>query len=235
VELIIFLAFLSAYFLANYRAKQLDDWNKHQVEDMIFYGAIGVVAGGRLGYMLFYNFDIFLSNPLTVFAVQNGGMSFHGGFLGVLLAMVLFNRKYNKTFFTTMDFIAPLVPLGLGFGRLGNFINNELWGKITTSPLGMFIKDQDVTRYPSQLYEAFLEGLVLFIVLWLFSRKSRAPMTISALFLILYGSFRFIVEFVRVPDVQLGYLAFGWLTMGQLLSLPMIMLGVYLLLKVKRV
>ncbi len=229
------LAFLSAYFLANYRAKQLDNWNKHQVEDMIFYGAIGVVAGGRLGYMLFYNFDIFLSNPLTVFAVQNGGMSFHGGFLGVLLAMVLFNRKYNKTFFTTMDFIAPLVPLGLGFGRLGNFINNELWGKITTSPLGMFIKDQDVTRYPSQLYEAFLEGLVLFIVLWLFSRKSRAPMTISALFLILYGSFRFIVEFVRVPDVQLGYLAFGWLTMGQLLSLPMIVLGVYLLLKVKRV
>lgn len=229
------LAFLSAYFLANYRAKQLDDWNKHQVEDMIFYGAIGVVAGGRLGYMLFYNFDIFLSNPLTVFAVQNGGMSFHGGFLGVLLAMVLFNRKYNKTFFTTMDFIAPLVPLGLGFGRLGNFINNELWGKITTSPLGMFIKDQDVTRYPSQLYEAFLEGLVLFIVLWLFSRKSRAPMTTSALFLILYGLFRFIVEFVRVPDVQLGYLAFGWLTMGQLLSLPMIVLGVYLLLKVKRV
>ncbi len=229
------LAFLSAYFLANYRAKQLDDWNKHQVEDMIFYGAMGVVAGGRLGYMLFYNFDIFLSNPLTVFAVQNGGMSFHGGFLGVLLAMVLFNRKYNKTFFTTMDFIAPLVPLGLGFGRLGNFINNELWGKITTSPLGMFIKDQDVTRYPSQLYEAFLEGLVLFIVLWLFSRKSRAPMTTSALFLILYGLFRFIVEFVRVPDVQLGYLAFGWLTMGQLLSLPMIVLGVYLLLKVKRV
>jgi phosphatidylglycerol:prolipoprotein diacylglycerol transferase len=229
------LAFLSAYFLANYRAKQLDDWNKHQVEDMIFYGAMGVVAGGRLGYMLFYNFDIFLSNPLTVFAVQNGGMSFHGGFLGVLLAMVLFNRKYNKTFFTTMDFIAPLVPLGLGFGRLGNFINNELWGKITTSPLGMFIKEQDVTRYPSQLYEAFLEGLVLFIVLWLFSRKSRAPMTTSALFLILYGLFRFIVEFVRVPDVQLGYLAFGWLTMGQLLSLPMIVLGVYLLLKVKRV
>ncbi|AYQ56651.1 Prolipoprotein diacylglyceryl transferase [Bathymodiolus thermophilus thioautotrophic gill symbiont] len=229
------LAFLSAYFLANHRAKQLDDWNKQQIEDMIFYGAIGVVAGGRLGYMLFYNLDIFLANPLTVFAVQNGGMSFHGGLLGVILAMILFNRKYNKAFFTTVDFIAPLVPLGLGFGRLGNFINSELWGKVTNSPFGMFINEQGVTRYPSQLYEAFLEGWVLFVILWLFSQKPRAPMVISALFLILYGMFRFIVEFVRMPDVQLGYLAFGWLTMGQLLSLPMVVLGAFLLLKAKRV
>ncbi|MDC9714539.1 MAG: prolipoprotein diacylglyceryl transferase [Gammaproteobacteria bacterium] len=228
------LAFLSAYLLAHHRAKQLNNWNKQQIEDMIFYGAIGVVVGGRLGYMLFYNLEAFLSDPLAIFAVQNGGMSFHGGFLGVALAMLLFNRKYNKTFFTTMDFVAPLVPLGLGFGRIGNFINSELWGKVTSSPFGMYIQEQGVARYPSQLYEAFLEGLVLFVVLWVFSKKSPTPMSVSALFLILYGVFRFIIEFVRVPDVQLGYLAFGWLTMGQLLSLPMIVLGVYLILKARR-
>ena len=156
-------------------------------------------------------------------------MSFHGGFLGVLLAMWLFNRKYNKTFFITMDFVAPLVPLGLGFGRLGNFINGELWGKVTTSPLGMYIQEQGVSRFPSQLYEAFLEGLVLFFILWVFSSKPRPTMSVSALFLIFYGLFRFIIEFVRVPDVQLGYLAFDWLTMGQVLSAPMVVLGIYLL------
>ncbi|MBC8494041.1 MAG: prolipoprotein diacylglyceryl transferase [bacterium] len=223
------LAFLAAYFLANYRAKKSNDWNAQQIEDMIFYGAIGVVVGGRLGYMLFYNLPNFLSDPLSIFAIQGGGMSFHGGFLGVLLAMILFNRKYNKSFFTTMDFVAPLVPLGLGFGRLGNFINGELWGKVTDSSLGMYIQTQELTRYPSQLYEAFLEGLVLFIILWLFSSKTRPLMSVSALFLIFYGLFRFIIEFVRVPDVQLGYLAFNWLTMGQLLSLPMVVFGVYLL------
>ncbi|WP_369177794.1 prolipoprotein diacylglyceryl transferase [Candidatus Thiodubiliella endoseptemdiera] len=228
------LAFLSAYLLANYRAKQLNSWNKQQIEDLIFYGAIGVVAGGRLGYILFYNLGAFIADPLSIFALQNGGMSFHGGFLGVALAMWLFNRKYNKNFFTTVDFVVPLVPLGLGFGRIGNFINGELWGKITTSPFGMFIQEQGVARYPSQLYEAFLEGLVLFVVLWAFSSKYRTPMTTSALFLILYGLFRFIIEFVRVPDIQLGYLAFEWLTMGQLLSLPMIVLGAFLLLKAKR-
>ncbi|NYT26531.1 MAG: prolipoprotein diacylglyceryl transferase [Candidatus Thiodubiliella endoseptemdiera] len=228
------LAFLSAYLLANYRAKQLNSWNKQQIEDLIFYGAIGVVAGGRLGYILFYNLGAFIADPLSIFALQNGGMSFHGGFIGVASAMWLFNRKYNKTFFTTVDFVVPLVPLGLGFGRMGNFINGELWGKITTSPFGMFIQEQGVARYPSQLYEAFLEGLVLFVVLWVFSSKSRTPMTTSALFLILYGLFRFIIEFVRVPDIQLGYLAFEWLTMGQLLSLPMIVLGAFLLLKAKR-
>ncbi len=227
------MAFLVAYLLANYRVKQkpLNNWNTQQIEDLIFYGAIGVVSGGRLGYMLFYNFLNFLSDPLLIFAIQDGGMSFHGGFLGVLLAMVLFNRKYNKTFFTTMDFVAPLVPLGLGFGRIGNFINSELWGQITTSPFGMYIEQQSVSRYPSQLVEAFLEGLILFIILWLFSNKLRPSMSISALFLIFYGLFRFIIEFIRLPDVQLGYLAFGWFTMGQLLSLPMILVGISLLRK----
>ncbi len=222
-------AFLAAYLLANARAKSLNNnWNTQQIEDLIFYGAIGVIVGGRLGYMLFYNLSNFLSDPLSIFSIQGGGMSFHGGFLGVLLAMVLFNRKYNKTFFVTMDFVAPLVPLGLGFGRLGNFINGELWGKVTTSPMGMYIQEQGVSRFPSQLYEALLEGLVLFIILWVYSQKPRALMSVSALFLIFYGLFRFIIEFVRVPDVQLGYLAFDWLTMGQLLSLPMIILGIYL-------
>lgn len=229
------LAFLAAYLLANHRAKQNNNWNKQQVEDMIFYGAIGVVAGGRLGYMLFYNFSTFLSDPLSIFSVQNGGMSFHGGFLGVLLAMHLFNRKYHKTFFTTMDFVAPFVPLGLGFGRIGNFINSELWGKVTDSSFGMFIQEQGVARYPSQLYEGFLEGLLLFIILWQFSKKPRPVMAVSGLFSSFYGLFRFIIEFVRVPDVQLGYLAFGWLTMGQLLSLPMIALGIFLLYKSKKV
>lgn len=228
------LAFLTAYFLANYRAKQLTDWNSQQIEDLIFYGAIGVIVGGRLGYMLFYNLPNFLSDPLSIFAIQGGGMSFHGGFLGVLFAMALFNRKYHKSFFVTMDFVAPLVPLGLGFGRMGNFINGELWGKVTTSPFGMFIQEQGVARYPSQLYEAFLEGLVLFIILWVYSQKLRPLMSVSALFLIFYGLFRFIIEFVRVPDAQLGYLAFNWLTMGQLLSLPMIIFGVYLFYKANR-
>ncbi len=223
------VAFLSAYMLANYRAKKSDNWSSQQVEDLIFYGAIGVVVGGRLGYMLFYNLSNFISDPLMFFALQSGGMSFHGGFLGVILALVLFNKKYHKSFFSTMDFVVPLVPLGLGFGRIGNFINGELWGKITTSPLGMYIQEQGVSRYPSQLYEAFLEGLILFIILWFFSAKPRPLMSVSALFLIFYGLFRFIIEFVRMPDIQLGYLAFDWLTMGQLLSLPMIIVGVYLL------
>ena len=228
------LAFLSAYLLANYRAKQLNNWNTQLIEDLIFYGAIGVVIGGRLGWILFYNLSNFLSDPLSIFYIWAGGMSFHGGLLGVLLAMVVFNRKYKHGLFDTLDFVVPLVPLGLLFGRVGNFINGELWGKVTTSPMGMYIQELGVSRYPSQLYEAFLEGLVLFIILWVYSNKPRPKMSTSALFLIFYGLFRFIIEFVREPDEDLGYLAFNWLTMGQLLSLPMIILGVYLLYKANR-
>ena len=224
------LAFTTAFLLARYRAKHSAGvWRSTQVEDLIFYGAIGAVVGGRVGYMLFYNLPAFLNDPSILFAIQGGGMSFHGGFLGVLLAMVWFNRKHHKTFFATMDFVAPLVPLGLGFGRLGNFINGELWGAPTTSSLGMYIPGEGISRYPTQLYEAFLEGLVLFFILWFASQKPRASMTISSLFLIFYGIFRFAVEFVRLPDAHIGYLAFGWLTMGQLLSAPMIGLGLYLL------
>ena len=228
------LAFLSAYLLARYRIKSEVLWNTKHVDDLIFYGAIGAVLGGRLGYLLFYNWSVFISNPLTFFNFQNGGMSFHGGFLGVLLAMVIFNKKYQFTFFQTTDFIAPLIPLGLGFGRIGNYINGELWGRVTDSSWGILAPDQSglwEKRFPTQLYEAFLEGFVLFCILWLFSNKKPQVMATSSLFLIFYGIFRFIIEFVRAPDSHIGYLAFDWLTMGQLLSIPMIFIGIYLLIK----
>jgi phosphatidylglycerol:prolipoprotein diacylglycerol transferase len=228
------LAFLAAYLLAKYRAKSSQKWNERQVDDLIFYGALGAVLGGRLGYLIFYNFTIFISNPLTFFNFQNGGMSFHGGFLGVLIAMLLFNKKSKFSFFETTDFIAPLVPLGLAFGRVGNYINGELWGKVTTSAFGIYAPDQSgqwAQRYPTQLYEALLEGVVLFFILWLFSKKNQPVMATSALFLIFYGTFRFIIEFIRVPDSHIGYLALNWLTIGQLLSLPMILVGLYLFYK----
>jgi phosphatidylglycerol:prolipoprotein diacylglycerol transferase len=228
------LAFLAAYLLAKYRAKLSQKWNERQVDDLIFYGALGTVLGGRLGYLIFYNFTIFISNPLTFFNFQNGGMSFHGGFLGVLIAMLLFNNKSKFSFFETTDFIAPLVPLGLAFGRVGNYINGELWGKVTTSAFGIYAPDQSgqwEQRYPTQLYEALLEGVVLFFILWLFSKKNQPVMATSALFLIFYGTFRFIIEFIRVPDSHIGYLALNWLTIGQLLSLPMILVGLYLFYK----
>ena len=158
-------------------------------------------------------------------------MSFHGGLLGVIISMILFNKKYKRDFFITMDFVAPLVPLGLGFGRIGNFINGELWGKVSSSSYAMFIPQENISRYPTQLYEAFLEGLILFVILWLYSSKERTRMSTSALFLIFYGLFRFIIEFVREPDQHIGYLAFNWVTMGQVLSFPMIILGVYLFIK----
>ena len=228
------LAFLSAYLLARYRSKTESLWSIKHVDDLIFYGALGAVLGGRLGYLLFYNWSVFISNPITFFNFQNGGMSFHGGFLGVLMAMIVFNKKYHLTFFQTPDFIAPLIPLGLGFGRIGNYINGELWGRITESSWGILAPDQSgqwEKRFPSQLYEAFFEGLILFLILWLFSRKKRPLMSTSSLFLIFYGVFRFIIEFLRAPDSHIGYLAFDWLTMGQLLSIPMIFIGIYLLIK----
>jgi len=228
------LAFLSAYLLARYRIKSEVLWNTKHVDDLIFYGALGAVLGGRLGYLMFYNWPVFISNPLTFFNFQNGGMSFHGGFLGVLLAMVIFNKKYQFTFFQTTDFIAPLIPLGLGFGRIGNYINGELWGRVTDSSWGILAPDQSglwEKRFPTQLYEAFLEGFVLFCILWLFSNKKPQVMATSSLFLIFYGIFRFIIEFVRAPDSHIGYLAFDWLTIGQLLSIPMIFIGIYLLIK----
>jgi len=188
------------------------------------------VLGGRVGYILFYNFEAYLAHPLEILKIWQGGMSFHGGMLGVLLVLWGFGRQQGTGFFALADFCAPLIPPGLGFGRLGNFINGELWGQPTEVPWGMIFPNAGpLPRHPSQLYEAFLEGLVLFLILWIFSRSPRPLRAVSGLFLAGYGSFRFLIEFVRTPDAHLGHLAFGWMTMGQILSLPMILLGFLLL------
>ncbi len=223
-------AFLSAYYLAMYRARKPGSpFTPEAVGDLIFYGALGVVAGGRLGYVLFYGLDQWADDLLFPVKIWEGGMSFHGGLLGVITAMALFARGQNKSPWTVLDFVAPIVPLGLGFGRVGNFINNELWGKPTTVPWGFEV--DGVGLHPTQLYEAFLEGLVLFVILWVYSASPRPLRAVSGVFLIGYGAFRFLVEFWRRPDADLGYLAFGWVTMGQVLSAPMILFGLYLLVK----
>ncbi len=225
------IAFATAFGLGSYRAKQPNSgWTTEQVSDLIFWGAMGVVLGGRMGYVLFYNFDQFLTDPLWLFAVWEGGMSFHGGLIGVLVVLWVFGRRYDKSFFQIGDFVAPLVPIGLGVGRVGNFIGGELWGRAADVPWAVvFPRAGDgIGRHPSQLYEALLEGLVMFAVLWWFSAKPCPRMAVSAMFLILYGVFRSAVEFFREPDAHIGYIAFGWLTKGQLLSLPMIVIGLLL-------
>ncbi|NHA15123.1 prolipoprotein diacylglyceryl transferase [Thioalkalivibrio sp. XN279] len=222
------IGFAIAWALARHRAKQPGSgWTPQQVDDLIFYCAIGVIVGGRLGSILFYNFDAWTRDPLMLLRIWQGGMSFHGGLLGVLLAVWLYGRKLGKTFFEMTDFIAPLAPLGLAFGRLGNFINGELWGKPTDVPWG-FVVD-GTTRHASQLYQAGLEGVTLFLVLWFYSARRPPRMAVSGMFALGYGVFRFAVEFVRLPDAHIGYLAWGWLTMGQVLSTPLILLGVVLL------
>ena len=228
-------SFVSSYLLAKVRAKTLKNWDNKKIEDLIFYAAVGVVLGGRVGDVLFYQFGAFLADPLLVFRIWQGGMSFHGGLLGVGLALKLFSRKYNEPFFVSLDFAIPLVPLGLFFGRMGNFINSELWGVETTSIFGMFVPRLGEMRFPTQLLEALLEGLVLFTIIWIYSKKPRPTMRITALFLMAYGCFRIFAEFFRDPSIDWGYLAMGWVTMGQILSLPMILLGLFLWFKAIRV
>jgi len=225
------IGFGLAWWLALKRAQRPDiRFTAAQISDLIFYGALGVVLGGRLGYILFYDLSTYMTTPLAIFKVWQGGMSFHGGLMGVLIAMWLFGRKFKRRFFEITDFIAPLVTLGLGAGRIGNFINGELWGRTTDLPWGMvFPNAGELPRHPSQLYQAVLEGVILFLILWLFSKRPRPTMAVSGLFLIGYSSFRFLVEFVREPDSHLGYIAFNWMTMGQLLSLPMILAGIVLM------
>jgi phosphatidylglycerol:prolipoprotein diacylglycerol transferase len=219
--------FVAAWLLGRLRAERYG-WKVTDVEDLLFYGAIGVIVGGRLGYVLFYDLAANLAQPLNIIKIWQGGMSFHGGLLGVLTAFWWFGRKTNRSFFAVSDFIAPLVPIGLLTGRIGNFINSELWGKVSDVPWAVvFPNGGPLARHPSQLYEAALEGLVLFIILWLYSAKEKPLGAVSGLFLLVYGCFRFLVEFVRIPDLQYGYFAFDWLTMGQILSLPMMIVGLY--------
>ena len=225
--------FVGAWWMGVVRARRPEyGWKKEEIGDVLFYGALGVILGGRFGYILFYNFDLFLQDPLILVRVWQGGMSFHGGLLGVLLAMWFYGHKTGRSFFQVTDFIAPWVPIGLGAGRIGNFINGELWGRPTDLPWGMvfpFVDSQP--RHPSMLYEALLEGLLLFLILWLYSSKLRPLRAVSGMFLLCYGVFRFLVEFVRQPDAHIGYLASDWLTMGHILSAPMIFFGILLLLQ----
>jgi phosphatidylglycerol---prolipoprotein diacylglyceryl transferase len=226
------VGFACAWWLAVQRSER--PWSpvrRRKVEDLVVYVAFGVIFGGRAGYVLFYNFDKWLADPLWLFRVWEGGMAFHGGLIGVIVAMMLFARHTRRPFLAVADFVAPLVPVGLGLGRLGNFIGQELWGRQTDVAWGMvFPRDpEQLVRHPSQLYQAMLEGLVLFVVLFWFSRKPRAAGVTSGLFLVLYGVFRFVVEFAREPDTHIGFDWQGWLTRGQLLSTPMVAVGLALI------
>ena len=225
------IAFGGAWVLASYRRNMKpNQWSTDQISDLVFYGAIGAVVGGRLGSVFFYNFDRFLVDPLWVFRVWEGGMSFHGGLLGVGVAFYFYSKSLRKGFWETIDFIVPFVPFGLGAGRIGNFIGGELWGRPTDVPWGMVFPHVDqLPRHPSQLYEVALEGVALFILLWWFSSNPRPRLAVSGVFALGYGSFRFFIEFFREPDQQIGIIAFEWLTMGQLLSVPMAAGGMLLL------
>jgi len=225
------IGFIAFIMLGKWRIRHglANGLTERDVDDMLVYGVFGVILGGRLGYVLFYKPMYYLAHPLEIFAVWQGGMSFHGGFIGVLVAMWFFARGRRKRWLDVMDFVAPLCPLGLAAGRIGNFINAELWGRPTNGSWGMVFPNVDnLPRHPSELYEFALEGIVLFILLWTFSKRPRPMGAVSGLFLVGYGVARFICEYAREPDDFLGYLALG-LTMGQWLSLPMIVAGVIMM------
>jgi phosphatidylglycerol---prolipoprotein diacylglyceryl transferase len=244
-------AFVTAWLLGRHRLRKGRlGITEEQFGDLVFYGMLGIILGGRVGYMLFYASDQLVADPLSLFRVWEGGMSFHGGLLGVLAAGLWWSRRVRVHYFDAIDFVAPLVPIGLGFGRIGNFVGGELWGRTTDVPWAMIFpraldsldKSSEqlkamylageldgYARHPSQLYQAFLEGVVLFAIVWIYSSRPRPRYAVSGVFALVYGAGRFAVEFVREPDAQLGYLAFGWLTMGQVLSLPMIVVGLLLL------
>ncbi len=224
------LGFMCAWGLAHWRVKRYKlHWTSEQIGDLIFYLAMGIILGGRLGYMLFYQMQELIHQPWIIFKLWEGGMSFHGGLLGVAVGTFFLSRKIKKPYLEIGDFTAPLVPLGLAAGRAGNFINGELWGRVTDAPWGMVFPQVDMqARHPSQLYEFGLEGIGLFILVWWYAAKPRPAGCVSAIFLIGYSICRLIIEFFREPDQQLGYIAFNWLTMGQLLSIPMLVFGLVL-------
>ncbi len=227
------LAFVTAWGLGRYRAaRSQGTWTAAEFDDLLTLGMLGVILGGRIGYVLFYDLPAYIDDPFEVLRIWKGGMSFHGGLLGVLCAFYYYARRTGRQFLEVSDFIAPLVPTGLFFGRIGNFVNGELWGNVTQVSWGVvFPYAGPLPRHPSQLYEAVLEGLVLFLILWFVSRKKQRKGLISGLFAFFYGLFRFLVELVRTPDPQLGYIAFDWLTMGQALSLPLMFIGVFLIVR----
>ena len=223
------LGFLAVYILGKRRCKY--PWSPlrvAQIEDLVFYGALGAIIGGRIGYVFFYGYDYFLTDPMWLFRIWEGGMAFHGGFLGVIFSLYIYSKKIKKPFSSLCDFIVPLTPIGLGLGRLANFINGELFGRTTDVPWSMIFPSDPLSqqRHPSQLYQFFFEGVVLFVLLYSLSRRKRSPWFISSLFLIGYGLIRFFVEFYREPDSSLF---FDWMTKGQFLSLPMILIGVLML------
>ena len=225
------IGFLVGGILGRWRVKKPSvSIEIQQIWDLVFFVALGVVLGGRLGYILFYNLSYYLAHPIEWLFIWSGGMSFHGGLLGVLIAIWIFARCNRKRFLDITDFIAPLCPIGFGMGRIGNFINQELWGRSSDVPCAMvYPKAGGAARHPSQLYEAFFEGIVLFFIIWVYSIRPRKSGAISGLFLLSYGIIRFFVEFYREPDAHLGVIAFGWLSMGQALSIPMILVGIALL------
>ena len=233
------------YLLGKQRIRRgLATWEVRDLADLVFYGVVGVIVGGRLGYVLFYATDTFLRDPFMLLRIWEGGMSFHGGLLGVIVACWVFAKRTQRSFLAITDFAAPLAPVGLGLGRVGNFINAELPGRVTELPIGVhfpcdsvrdltlrcFGEYEAVTRHVSSLYQAASDGVVLFLAVWLFAARPRATGQVSAVFLLVYGCLRFATEFLREPDPGRGFVAFDWLTTGQLLSVPMIALGVVLLL-----
>jgi phosphatidylglycerol:prolipoprotein diacylglycerol transferase len=222
------IGFIAGWWLGRRRAAAPGStWKPMDVDDLIFFAAVGVIVGGRLGWILFYGFESVRADPLAIIRVWQGGMSFHGGLAGVMIAIALFAWRRGRRIADVFDFMAPLPAIGLCAGRIGNFINGELWGKPTDLPWGMQVNGE--VLHPSQLYEAALEGLLLFAILWWFTAKPRPRLAPAGLFLALYGCFRIAVELVRVPDADIGYLAFGWLTMGQVLSLPVLVAGLAML------
>ena len=204
-------------------------WTNEAISDLVTYAVFGVIFGGRIGYVLFYDFDQFISDPISIVKIWQGGMSFHGGLLGVVLAIFTYVKRNVDSFMVTMDLIAPSIPLALGCGRIGNFINGELPGRITEVPWGFIYPGEIVVRHPSSLYQAFMEGVVLFSIMWFYAAGNRPRMAVSGMFLLSYGLIRIFTEFFREPDPHIGFLVYEWLTVGQLLSLPMILFGLVVL------
>jgi len=223
------LGFVSSYLLVMYQVKKNAlKFDRTSIDDLFFYLIVGLIVGARLGYVLFYNLSLYLQNPLDILVVWHGGMSFHGGLIGTLIAGYIVIKRKKLNFFSTADLIVPTCPIGIGFGRIGNFINGELFGKPSTMPWAMvFPEGRGVPRHPSQLYEMFFEGIVLFVILWIYKDRKKREGDVFALFFILYGVFRIFCEFFREPDAQLGYI-FGVFSMGQILSLCMVAIGVAL-------